>query len=74
MSGKFFEFKIKVASEDEAKNKLGSLTFGEPRVRDVIDTYLITSPALQKKSMSQEIKIFTQLSEKPKTDLKWTHN
>jgi adenylate cyclase class IV len=66
MSGKFFEFKIKVASEDEAKNKLGSLTFGEPRVIDVIDTYLITSPGATEKIYESGDKIFYTVVRKTK--------
>ena len=58
MSGKYFEFKIKVSDEEEAKNKLKTIIFGEPKIRDVLDTYLVSDSGVAEKIYEANNKIF----------------
>ncbi|HUD09423.1 MAG TPA: hypothetical protein VMR77_01285 [Patescibacteria group bacterium] len=66
MGGKFFEFKIKASSAGDTKNKLGALVLGEPKVRNVIDTYLITSSGETEKIYESGDKIFHTVVRKTK--------
>ncbi len=58
MGGKFFEFKIKVINEEEAKDKLKLLNLGEPNVKNIVDTYFVTDSNTTEKIYVSGAKIF----------------